>query len=175
MSVENKKACPKCLQLDATFSRNKARKDGLQTYCQGCMAILRAEKQYDKLRWEGKREQEIARNLKYRQDNAARLAVYGRAKGKRYRENYPSQIRMRNISRKHGVKQATPVWANMDAMNKIYIEAGRLQKLDGIERHVDHVVPLKHPLVCGLHVPANLEILSAVENMKKHNRFDVGA
>jgi len=32
-------------------------------------------------------------------------------------------------------------------------------------------VPLRHPLVCGLHVPANLQVLTAEQNRLKHNSF----
>jgi hypothetical protein len=35
---------------------------------------------------------------------------------------------------------------------------------------VDHVVPLKSPLVCGLHCEANLELIPANDNFRKGNR-----
>ncbi|MDZ4253209.1 MAG: hypothetical protein U1A72_11645 [Sulfuritalea sp.] len=77
-----------------------------------------------------------------------------------------------NLKRARKMK-AMPPWTDADEIGRIYATAKELEKLDGIKRHVDHEIPLKHDKVCGLHVPANLRIIPATENMKKGNRFHV--
>lgn len=64
-----------------------------------------------------------------------------------------------------------PPWADKAAMRAIYSEALRLTKATGVIHHVDHVIPLKGKAVSGLHVETNLQILTAVENIRKHNSF----
>jgi hypothetical protein len=80
-------------------------------------------------------------------------------------------VRARNITRKHGQALATPAWADFRAINAVYAQAKALESADGIARHVDHEIPLKHPMVCGLHVHNNLRVLTALDNMRKHNSF----
>ena len=57
-------------------------------------------------------------------------------------------------------------WANKKVIEYIYMEA-RMLGMD-----VDHIIPLKHPLVCGLHVETNLQLLTPADNNKKRNKFD---
>ena len=70
-------------------------------------------------------------------------------------------------------KYAMPPWANESAIKSIYAKAKSLTKDTGIEYHVDHIVPIRHPLVCGLHVEHNLRVITKSENSQKSNFFIV--
>jgi hypothetical protein len=67
-------------------------------------------------------------------------------------------------------RKATPAWANQAKIAALYEEAQTLSGMMGEPCHVDHIVPLKSKIVCGLHCEANLQILPGLENMKKGNR-----
>jgi hypothetical protein len=66
--------------------------------------------------------------------------------------------------------RATPGWANQGYIADVYRKAASFTKRDGRPWHVDHIVPLKSPRVCGLHCEDNLQVLSGVENITKGNR-----
>ena len=54
---------------------------------------------------------------------------------------------------------------DQDGIKDLYMSAKQL-KLS-----VDHIIPLKHELVCGLHVRSNLRLLPTLENIRKRNAF----
>ncbi len=64
--------------------------------------------------------------------------------------------------------QAKPNWLNEweEFLTKELYHLAKLRKLE-----VDHIIPIKHDLVCGLHVPWNLQLLTRSQNAKKSNKF----
>jgi len=67
--------------------------------------------------------------------------------------------------------RATPPYADQQSIAAIYEKAARIQRETGERMHVDHIVPLQHPLVCGLHCEANLQILPGSINEAKRNKW----
>ena len=67
--------------------------------------------------------------------------------------------------------RATPGWANNFFITEIFDLAARRTKATGIVHHVDHIVPLKSDIVCGLHVEHNLQVVPARVNLAKSNRY----
>ena len=65
---------------------------------------------------------------------------------------------------------ATPPWSDKQKILAIYQEARRIELETGIRYSVDHIVPLKHNLVCGLHNEFNLRAIPLVDNLIKGNR-----
>jgi hypothetical protein len=63
----------------------------------------------------------------------------------------------------------TPSWANKDAIKQIYKEAKQLTAQTGILYEVDHIIPIRGELVCGLHVESNLRIIEWFDNNQKSN------
>jgi hypothetical protein len=82
------------------------------------------------------------------------------------------------IKRRLAKINRTPKWVTQDdleTIKQIYTFANNLSKVFGTKYHVDHIVPLQGMLVSGLHVPSNLQIIPAVDNVKKSNSYEVGA
>ena len=57
------------------------------------------------------------------------------------------------------------------AIRKLYLQAMKLTKLTGVKYVVDHDYPLHGKEICGLHVLANLRIITQEENLRKSNKL----
>lgn len=84
---------------------------------------------------------------------------------KRYGNRLPGMLR------RQCEKRATPKWADHKAIRKLRNEAKRMSKATGEAYNVDHIVPLLHPLVCGLHVENNMQVLHWRVNAAKSNNY----
>lgn len=85
----------------------------------------------------------------------------------------PHKLAAYNARRRAAELRATPSWLTPEQLSEIaekYREAADLTESTGIEHHVDHIFPLRGKNFCGLHVPWNLQVLPAQENLAKGNK-----
>lgn len=102
-------------------------------------------------------------------------AVEDRRKYKKaWKEANPEEVKAFTNDRRRRHKNATPKWLTREQkaeIRKIYKEAIKLCADKPKSYAVDHIIPLMGKEVCGLHVPWNLQILTAEENYKKNNKL----
>lgn len=67
--------------------------------------------------------------------------------------------------------RAIPKWADEEKIKAIYRYSRHLTQTSGVAHHVDHIVPLRSKLVCGLHSEHNLQPIPATENARKRNWY----
>lgn len=82
------------------------------------------------------------------------------------------RLRANNDNYQARKELATPHWVSYVALEVIYQECRDISFNTGIPHHVDHIIPLRGEYVSGLNVPWNLQIIPAVENLKKGNRIE---
>jgi hypothetical protein len=102
-----------------------------------------------------------ARESEYRARNAqARLE-----RNRKYRELNRAKVRAAASKVYAEAMRAIPGWAEHEIIELIYAEAAH-RALE-----VDHVIPLRGKLVCGLHVHINMQLLTRSQNARKRNSF----
>ena len=186
-----KKKCGKCCCIKplTEFYKDRGKSDGHAGYCKVCNSA------HCSAHYAANREKAIARVKARAEECAEGVAAYQRdyyrrnaraliaAAARHQRENpeqrrissrrYDQQHRAEKLHRKKlyeaRKKRALPAWADLKAIKEFYMNrpAGY---------HVDHIVPFvamqdgTH-VACGLHCEANLQYLTAVENMRKGTKL----
>jgi hypothetical protein len=144
------------------FYKNNQAKDGFRSVCKAC-------DNQRKLVYAEKNVESIARKKsEYKNKNRDKTLSYLAS----WRKEYKHKMCVYASKRRAFLLGATPSWADKAKIESIYEEAAVLNKLNPeIKYEVDHIIPLKNNLVCGLHTHDNLQILLATDNRAKKNLF----
>jgi len=160
------KVCTVCKTSKAfdEFYAKKGGKFNLEGRCKQCKNAHYREK------YKENNEKEIERSRQYRKNNVSVL----KERSKIRREKEKAERLAATIKRRLAKLHRTPKWLTKDQLTEItefYKMAKELETVFPWMQCVDHIVPLQGKTVSGLHVPWNLQILSAKDNMEKGNKF----
>lgn len=186
--VDGLRVCTRCKKSKSVndFVKNSRSADNIGNWCDVCRKNWRAENK--ELLAESKAKayrKDIEENRAKSRARSAKNKDQSNKRSKSWRENNPEKRRQvanswvkRNrdyacfisAKRRSAAIRATPPWADLDAIRKIYALAKEASESTGIQHHVDHIVPLVSVHVSGLHVPENLRVIPARQNISKSNR-----
>jgi len=182
---DGNKRCAKCEQTkpQEMFSRNRTAPDGREHYCKECKKRQVGKWQernpdYQK-QWYAEKGREYARQ--YYHENKEAIRSTNRIANKDWREKNRSRKDVQekrnayNAERNKAKKDRTPPWLTREQKKLIRsfeVEARRLTDETGILHHVDHIAPTLGANISGLHVPWNLQIITAEDNVKKSITYD---
>jgi 5-methylcytosine-specific restriction endonuclease McrA len=180
-------SCCQRTRLASDFNRRKASPDGLGYKCKSCEKEYRKANaaRYKNLRreyYEAHRDLENERSLEYYRENRDRLirqhAEYMRmtaAQQAAYRIENKDAYAARLAFGRAARSKRVPPWFTQDHFDQtrvFYQRARDATDLSGVPYQVDHIVPLRGKKVSGLHVPWNLQVITADENLRKGNRYE---
>ena len=158
------KKCTKCAEVKVfeDFSRSGRGPQGRESRCKVCRS------EYQRLEWYPKNKKAIQeRKREYSRKYCSEHKEAARLRLRKWQRDNPTRVAYHNNKRRAARLNATPPWLtaeHWDEIAEIYANcpAGY---------HVDHIVPLLGESVRGLHVPWNLRIIPAEENLSKGNRL----
>ena len=104
----------------------------------------------------------------------ARPAKDKRAYKKEHKIANPEYYKALVSFRRKKHQMATPKWLSIEQKKDIrglYLLAQSTSSITGERYVVDHIIPLIGEVVCGLHVPWNLRVITQEENLAKSNKI----
>lgn len=158
---KTKGACVECLQAEWRNAAS-ARADYFTAY-------NRKEHVKDK-----KNEWYLANKESVVQAAATRPAHILREYRNAWKATHKTQIRADTKARRRKHREATPPWLSRKQKTEIrqlYQIAITMSLTTGEQYVVDHIIPLRSDVVCGLHVPWNLRVVTSEENARKSNKL----
>lgn len=168
--------CSKCHVIGTLAAANVSRKTNKRLYRSWCVLCEKQRKD----EWRNRNKQHhnekganwVKANPEKRKETASRWRDANKEKQKLAKTNWlklnAARSRAYVNSRRTMQRKATPVWLSewdLFLLSELY----HLAQLRN--QQVDHIVPLQGKQVCGLHVPWNLQLLSAKENYRKSNKW----
>lgn len=153
--MANVRLCCVCKSEKALpeFYKNKHKPLGLTYECKECVKAIRLSRDKEK--------------------NKEACRKYYLSNKEVWYKNMP--LRAYHQAKRRSVKlNATPDWLSESQKEEIlnlYWLSQDLCRVTGEEYHVDHIIPLQGKLVCGLHVPWNLQVLPSDINFAKGNKL----
>ena len=161
------------------YYNKKTGKDGLMSYCKECNKQKTAKyykankekiKEATKL-WKEKnykRHRELQKRWENKNKEKTKLRIAAWQKKNKHKVSAKTQ--QRNAAK----LKATPLWLTEDHLwmiEEIYELRDLRSEATSIAHQVDHIIPLRGKGVCGLHVPWNLQVITAYENKVKGNKY----
>lgn len=122
------------------------------------------------------RKKNLERVRAYHREYARRNSHKWKSRVSAYIKANAATVNLRTAARRALKLNATPPWisdAERCAVAALYKQAARLTRETGVPHHVDHIIPMRgldwhrRHVVCGLHILANLQIVTRVENLRK--------
>ena len=174
------KTCRRCGEHKplTEYYKHKRTADGYRGECKSCIREMSAEwtaknkERYEEYRSEyrkGYRERHAEQQRTWREANRDKA----RASVRKYQERNPHVVAKVCADRRATKNKATVSW-DEELTSLVMREAFALSRLrqttTEISWHVDHIVPLRGGVVCGLHVWNNIQVITADQNMRKNNR-----
>lgn len=181
--TEHIKTCNGCKQEKpfsaySTVKPGRGDRNNLASQCKTCRAARNLEwHNANRERSRANRKAFYTRNLEeqrakareWGQQNPTRRAATYAEWARRNRSALTAKQRARDAAK----LGATPKWLTaiqQAQIQEVYDIADARTVQTGVQHHVDHIHPLKGHNFAGLHVPWNLQVLTAFDNHSKKNR-----